>query len=199
MVKVGIIALQGAVSEHIEITNRALAELGLSGCAIEVRRPEALRELTALIIPGGESTTISRMMLQTGLFDTIIKLGADGVPILGTCAGAILLAQKGDEEVEKSGTHLLSLMTMSVRRNAFGRQRESFEAEITIEGLEQPFRAAFIRAPAITGVWDRCKVVAKLETTIVMARQENMFAVTFHPELTGDLRIHKMFLQDAKS
>jgi 5'-phosphate synthase pdxT subunit len=152
----------------------------------------------AIIIPGGESTTISRLLVRFGLHERIVKKAGEGVPILGTCAGLVLLAKEGDGQVEKTDTKLLGLMDMAVDRNAFGRQRESFEAELNVKGLEGLFPAIFIRAPLITKVWGKCQELARYENYIVMARQENLIALSFHPELSSDTRIHEMLIKMAR-
>ena len=125
--KIGIISLQGAVPEHINMISQALDNLGLSGEAVAVRHPKELSESSALILPGGESTTISKLIKRFDLHDPLIKAAEEGVPIMGTCAGCILMAKEGDEEVAKTKTELLKIMDMRVDRNAFGRQRESFK------------------------------------------------------------------------
>jgi 5'-phosphate synthase pdxT subunit len=193
-VVVGVVAVQGAVTEHLEAFERAFQDSGKKGRAVAVRRPKELESVQALAIPGGESTTISKLLIKFGLFDSIVKRAQHGMPVLGTCAGLIILAKEGDEDVERTDTRLLGLMDMAVDRNAFGRQRESFEAEVTV-GLsgpewKKPFPAVFIRAPAITKVWGRCKSLATVEGITVLAEQENLMAAAFHPELTADRRIH---------
>lgn len=192
--RVGVISLQGAVSEHYTITKKAMEEIKKDGDVVYVRREDDLEGISALIIPGGESTTISKLLMKFNLFDKIVKMGKDGLPILGTCAGCILLAKKGDEQIAKTKTKLLELMDMEVDRNAFGRQRESFETEIDIADIKN-FNAVFIRAPLIKKTWGKCKVISEFEGKIVVAKQENMIAISFHPELTNDLRIHKWFLE----
>lgn len=192
--KIGVLAVQGAVSEHVEMTNRALRDLGRSGSAAVVRRVDQIEGIDSLIIPGGESTTISRLIDKQGLRDSIVKRGQDGMPIMGTCAGCILMAKAGDEDVERTDTELLSLMDMKVARNAFGGQRESFEAELDTVLFEEPFPGVFIRAPAIAEVWEDCRSLARLDEHVVMASQANLLAVAFHPELSGDPRVHRFFL-----
>jgi len=192
VVRVGVIGVQGDVSEHVSAAREALRRFGLNGEAFAVRRREDLDRSDALTIPGGESTTISKMLQEFELFDPIIARAEAGMPILGTCAGAILLASEGDEQVEKTETRLLHLMDMAVDRNAFGRQRESFEADLAVTGLDSPVHGVFIRAPAITRVWGRCSALSTLGDSIVLARQGSLFAAAFHPELGGEYRIHKM-------
>jgi len=182
---VGVLALQGAFREHQLI----LAGLGVSSC--QVRKPGDLQSVDALIIPGGESTTISKLLADYELFDRICLLVNEGLPILGTCAGAILMAK----EIEDSTLPGLGLMDLKIRRNAFGRQVDSFEEDLPIPVLgEESFRAVFIRAPQITGAGPNVEVLASYNGQIVMARQNKMLAATFHPELTADQRFHKYFL-----
>lgn len=158
--KIGIIALQGAVPEHVSMTLQALNNLGLKGEAVTVRQPAELAAASALILPGGESTTISKLLKRFELYEPLIKAAENGVPIMGTCAGCILMAKEGDGEVEKTKTELLKIMDMKVNRNAFGRQRESFETPLTIKGLVEPFPGIFIRGPLIEEVYGRCAALA---------------------------------------
>jgi 5'-phosphate synthase pdxT subunit len=191
---VGVISVQGAVPEHLRMSQMALSELGVEGQAMAVRRLDELRSVDCLIIPGGESTTISKLLRKFRLFDEIVEMGRSGVPIMGTCAGCVLLAKEGGEQAERTGTELLGLMDMAVDRNAFGRQRESFEHMLDVEGLKDPFPGVFIRAPLITRVWGDCKVLSRHQEEAVMARQGNLLALSFHPELTADPRLHKMLI-----
>ena len=192
--RVGVVGVQGDVSEHVDAVRRAIRSGGYSADAIAVRRLSDLQRVDALTIPGGESTTISKLLVKFGLFEEVHRRAEAGMPILGTCAGCILLAKQGDDEVSKTGTTLLGLMDMAVDRNAFGRQRESFEADLDVTILDRPFHGVFIRAPAITRTWGRCTPLAKLGDRIVLARQDDLVASAFHPELSGDLRIHEWFL-----
>ncbi len=193
--KIGVIGVQGAVSEHLEITRAAMERCGFTGSVEWVDRAEKLRGLDGIIIPGGESTTIGRLMQRTGMFERIREMGLGGVPIMGTCAGMILLAKVGDEQVKRTGQPLLGLVDMEIERNAFGRQRESFEVDlpVTILGGE-PFRAVFIRAPAVRRVWGNAQVIARFNGRIVGVLQQNFLALAFHPELTADTRLHEYFL-----
>lgn len=163
------------------------------GCrAVEIRKPAQLEGLDALIVPGGESTTIARLILSNGFLEPLRAFCASGRPTWGTCAGAILLAKEVDR-LDRPG---IETMNIRVRRNAFGRQVDSFEEEIAIEGLEGgPFRAVFIRAPIIERVDPPARAIARLEDgKIVAARQGNLLATSFHPELTRDPRLHALFL-----
>jgi 5'-phosphate synthase pdxT subunit len=193
--KIGVVAHQGAVSEHMETLKRLFSQNNIEGQPVQIRTKEALKNLSGLIIPGGESTTISKLLKQTDMITTIRSLAKDGLPIFGTCAGCILLAKEGDEDVKKSKTELLGLMDMKVTRNAFGRQKESFETDLDIKGLKEPFKAVFIRAPAILKVWGDCQVLSRFQDKIVFARQNNLLAASFHPELADDLSIHTLFLE----
>lgn len=196
--RAGVIFVQGAAPEHIQVFRRAFEEMNLQGSASYVRRRKDLEGVDCLVIPGGESTTISKLIRRFDLFDDIIKLAKAGVPIMGTCAGCVLLSKEGDEQVSRTHTELLGLMDMQVDRNAFGRQRESFEVEIDVAGLSTPFPAVFIRAPSIKKVWGDCHALAYYGKEIVMARQGNLFALSFHPELSADTRLHQMLLRSAR-
>ncbi|MBI4173996.1 MAG: pyridoxal 5'-phosphate synthase glutaminase subunit PdxT [Candidatus Aenigmarchaeota archaeon] len=188
MMKVGVLGLQGDVSEHLE----ALEKLGAKGAW--VKDLASLAEAEALIIPGGESTTIGRLLEESWLFEMVQQRAKGGMPIFGTCAGLILLAKEAGEQARQTGQRLLGLMDMEVDRNAFGRQRESFEQPIEINGLGQ-FPGVFIRAPAIRKVFGKCEALAQLDGRIIAARQGKLLATAFHPELTGDLRLHRYFLE----
>jgi len=185
--RVGVLALQGAFAEHAAVLERLKVETQ------EVRLPEDLGGLDGLIIPGGESTTIGRLMLTYDLFEPVRKLALEGMPIWGTCAGLILLAEAASDLPFET----LGLMRIRVRRNAFGRQVDSFEADIPVPALgEPPFPAVFIRAPVIESVGEGVEVLARLPGDIPVAvRQDNLLATAFHPELTRDLRFHAYFLR----
>lgn len=186
---IGVLAMQGAFREH----QQALARCGAE--SLQIRRPEQLAEIDGLIIPGGESTTIAKLMKDYGLFERVKTLGEKGMPIFGTCAGMILLAR----EIEGSDQPRLGLMGIKVRRNAYGRQVDSFEEDLEIPVLgKKPFRAVFIRAPQILEVKTGVEVLARQNGKIVFAREGNFLAAAFHPELTDDLRLHKYFLEIIK-
>ena len=175
-------ALQGDFAEHMAM----LRGLGIE--AVEVRLPSQLASIDALIIPGGESTTITRLLDIYEMRDPIQRLGRQGLPIWGTCAGAIVLAKRSTDLDRPN----LELMDIDVRRNAFGRQVDSFEADLAVEGLgDTPFHAVFIRAPSIERAGAAVEQIAKLDDgTIVAAREGRLLATVFHPELTGDARFH---------
>jgi 5'-phosphate synthase pdxT subunit len=183
---VGVLALQGDFREHREMLE------AMGHRALEIRKPAQLGDLDALIIPGGESTTIARLILSNGFQQPLRDFCASGKPTWGTCAGAILLAREVDR-LDRPG---IEAMAIRVQRNAFGRQVDSFEEDLDIEGLEGgPFRAVFIRAPIIERVDPPARAIARLEDgTVVATRQGNLLATSFHPELTGDTRLHAYFL-----
>lgn len=192
-VRIAVVGLQGDVQEHIAAARSALSAIDLDGEAFQARSRRDLEDADAAIIPGGESTTISKLLNRSGMDEEIKRMASEGRPILGTCAGCVLLARFGDEQVRRTGTKLLKLMDMEVARNAFGSQRESFETELHIDGIGK-FRGIFIRAPLITRVWGRCFPMCHLGGSVVLARQGNLLAASFHPELSGDLRLHDIFL-----
>ncbi len=183
--KIGVLASQGAFAEHIARLQQLEVE------AVPVRLPEELAGLDGLVIPGGESTSIGRLMRDYKLAGEIRDRAKNGLPVLGTCAGMILLARKTDTYPEP-----LAVMDITVRRNAFGRQRESFEAELSVPVLgKKPFPGVFIRAPLIEQADGKVEVLSRLaDGIIVAARQGKLLALAFHPELTDDLRFHRYFL-----
>jgi 5'-phosphate synthase pdxT subunit len=185
--RIGVLAAQGAFLEHIA----SLQRLGVE--AFPVRLPRDLAQTDGLIIPGGESTSISKLMLDYNLVEEIKNLAKKGLPVFGTCAGMILLAK---DITDGNRVEPLRLMDIKVRRNAFGRQKESFEADLSIPALgEKPFHAIFIRAPLIEQIDSGVKVLARLDDgTIVAVRERKLLASAFHPELTDDLRFHQYFL-----
>jgi 5'-phosphate synthase pdxT subunit len=185
--RIGVLAAQGAFLEHIA----SLQRLGVE--AFPVRLPRDLAKIDGLIIPGGESTSISKLMLDYNLVAEVKNLAKKGLPVFGTCAGMILLAK---DIADGNRVEPLRLMDIKVRRNAFGRQRESFEADLSIPALGgKPFHAVFIRAPIIEQIDPRVKVLARLDDgTIVAVREGKLLASAFHPELTDDLRFHQYFL-----
>jgi 5'-phosphate synthase pdxT subunit len=192
-VSIGVLGIQGAISEHITSMTNALKETNTSGEVFFVKYKKEIDDIDALILPGGESTTISKNLYKSDLHDAIIKrIGENSLPIMGTCAGCVLLAK---ELVDNNkDVKLLYAMDMQAERNAFGRQRESFEKNIDINGFSLPYTAVFIRAPLIKKVWGKCEILAEMNKKIVMARQDKFLALSFHPELTDDLRIHRYFL-----
>ena len=183
--KVGVLAIQGAVAEHVQ----ALAKLDVE--TVLVRLPSDLERISALVIPGGESTTINKLLSDYGLIEPLQKLIHEDLPVLGTCAGMVLLAKK----VVDSEMKPLGVMDIDVKRNAFGRQVDSFETELSVPDLgDDVFKGVFIRAPIIQKVEPNVEVLCMLGDDIVAARQDKLVALAFHPELTDDLRFHSYFL-----
>jgi len=201
--RIGVLALQGDFAEHVAALRRLESELGgarpLVGSleAIEVRLPSQLALVDGLIIPGGESTTIGKLMVEYGLLEPLRRRIASGMPTFGTCAGAIVLAR----DIGGLDQPLIGAMDIVVRRNAFGRQLQSFEADLSVPVLgSAPMRAVFIRAPSIVAVGPGVQVLARLEDgTIVAARQRHLLAAAFHPELTDDTRLHRYFAEIVSS
>ena len=192
MHRVGILALQGDVREH----EQALRALGVTPVA--VRGPADLDSVEMIVIPGGESTTISMLLSSSGLVEPLRQRLGSGMPAFGTCAGMILLAQ--DIEGGRPDQLQLSAIDITVRRNAFGRQVQSFETELDVEGLDQPFPAVFIRAPAVERVGPGVEILASVDTPdgpsrAVLCRQGAILVAAFHPELSGDVRLHELFLE----
>lgn len=186
VIKIGVLSLQGAFEEHIA----CLSRLKVEPC--EVRLQEGLDGLSGLVIPGGESTTMARLMRDYGLTAPLRKLIRSGLPVMGTCAGMIVMS-RGAADL---GAPALDVMDIDVRRNGFGRQIDSFEADLSIPAIgEETYHGVFIRAPFIERTGPGVEVLARLaDGTAVAARQGNMIALSFHPELTGDLRLHDYFL-----
>jgi 5'-phosphate synthase pdxT subunit len=198
VVKVGVFALQGDVREHLEALRRAGAE------AVTVRRPEELAKVDGLVLPGGESTTIVKLAKAFELFEPLRERIAEGLPVYGSCAGMILLADR----VDTGGSPLEATfggIDITVRRNAFGRQVDSFEEDLAVEGVTgEPLRAVFIRAPWVQDVGPAASAIGHVATgphagRVVAVRQGNLLATSFHPELTGDPRVHGLFVDLVRS
>lgn len=188
-IKIGVLDLQGDVSEHVVAFSRTLTKMGAAVPVVRIRSVRDLESCDALVIPGGESTTISRLIDKNHMRDSIRDFEGG---IFATCAGMVLLAS----EVDDPRVEPLSLIDISVVRNAFGRQINSFEADIDISGLEEPFHAIFIRAPVATGAGKEVNVLARIDAGIVAAAQGRHMVFSFHPELGGDYRLHRMFLEN---
>ncbi|MCD6022646.1 MAG: pdxT [Actinomycetia bacterium] len=183
MTKTGILALQGDFREHA----RLVSSIGVA--AVEVRTPAQLADVDRLVIPGGESTTIAKLALAGDLVRPIRDRARDGMPIFGTCAGMIVLAERVID-----GDPLLALMDVTVRRNAYGRQAESFEADVDVDGIDHPVHGVFIRAPWIEDVGPEVRVLSSYEGRPVVLQQRNLLAASFHPELVGETALHEFFL-----
>lgn len=161
--RIGVIAIQGNVEEHVIAIENALRRAGLQAEVIKIKHKGIVDSCDALILPGGESTTLGRLLEREGIADEIKKAASAGIPIMGTCAGLVLLAKHGDDQVEKTGQPLLGIMDIHVNRNAFGRQRESFETLIGFNGFDTPFNAIFIRAPGITGCTNDVEILSSIK------------------------------------
>jgi 5'-phosphate synthase pdxT subunit len=185
-VKIGVLGLQGDVREHVNALE------SVDATPVVVKRVDEVASVDGLIIPGGESTTIGKLLERFGLLEPIAERARAGMPLYGTCAGLILMAKhtSGDQDAP----HRLGVMDVTVRRNAYGRQVDSFEADIDVDGLDGPFRAVFIRAPAIEAVGDQVDVLAEHHGTAVIVRQGRLLGSSFHPEMTGDARVHRLFV-----
>ncbi|MEO5974381.1 MAG: pyridoxal 5'-phosphate synthase glutaminase subunit PdxT [Ilumatobacteraceae bacterium] len=184
---VGVLALQGGFAAH----ELALADLGAS--TRHVRAVEDLTGLDALVLPGGESTTMSMLLESSNLVNPIAEIISQGLPIFGTCAGMILLATNVQDA--RPDQRSFGAINIDVRRNAYGRQIDSFEADIEVVSLLDPFHAVFIRAPQVIGAADTVEVLARHEDSIVLAREKTITVASFHPELTDDTRIHEIFIK----
>mgnify|MGYP000630845786 FL=1 len=185
---VGVLALQGAFESHKKVLNE------LDVVSLEVRTPQDLAQVDALIMPGGESTTMSQLLESSDLYEPIKKLIHEGMPVFGTCAGMILLAKKiidgRDDQIS------FGAIEIEVQRNAYGRQVDSFEADIEVEGLAPAFHAVFIRAPKILQAGRDVEVLASFGSDVILARQKNVLVASFHPELSQDGRIHELFVKE---
>jgi pyridoxal 5'-phosphate synthase pdxT subunit len=185
---VGVLALQGAFVAH----QRALESAGAR--TRQVRRPRDLEGIDGLVMPGGESTTMSRLLTTSGLFDGVKAMVSDGLPVFGTCAGMILLATEvldGRPDQVSFGA-----IDLTVQRNGYGRQVDSFETDLDVVGFDDPFHAVFVRAPKVVGIGSNVEVLAEYDGVPVVARQGHVMVASFHPELTADARLHAKFLQE---
>lgn len=198
VLRVGVLAVQGAVSEHIEALRRAAAKRGLDVEAVPIRTAADLQGVHGLILPGGESTTISRLLRSGHLQDPVLERAKKGdLAVFGTCAGLILLSSKAVHDVADKDIQLLGLLDAEVDRNAFGRQRDSFEGHLRVDGVGD-IPAVFIRAPVLTQVWDPTVALARNERGVVAVRKGRILGTAFHPELTPDTRMHELFLELAR-
>jgi len=195
--RIGVVAVQGDFPEHVRILGESFATMRVPGEVFNLRTAADAERADGVVIPGGESTTISKLLVRTGAHDVLVRRAREGLPIMGTCAGMILLAEQGDEQVRKTDSKLLGLMHLQVDRNAFGRQRESFETDLELDlpTFGEPVHAVFIRAPAIVRTWGDCRPIARFGDRIVGAEQGSLLGLAFHPELTRDTRVHRYFLE----
>jgi pyridoxal 5'-phosphate synthase pdxT subunit len=193
ILKVGILSIQGDIEENSNAIKESFEELGIVGDIVHIKDLSDLGELDGLIIPGGESTVIGMLLFLQGIqVDLLKKKIQDGLPILGTCAGLIMLSNRAyDKTIGETKQELLKVLDVTIERNAFGRQHESFESELNIPYLgEQGFNGVFIRGPAITEIGKNVEVIAKYNNRIVAVKQNNILGTSFHPELADDNRFH---------
>ncbi len=193
---IGVLAVQGDVHENILSLETAISNLGIDAEAVEVKTPEEISSLDGLIIPGGESTTIGHLSLANGTLKVLKEKIANGMPVLGICAGMIMLSKTADDRVVgKTNQPLLDVLDVKLERNSFGRQRESFEADISLDlaGISK-FNGVFIRAPSVSDVGSDVEILSKFNEKVVAVKRGNVVGTSFHPELTQDVSIHKYFL-----
>ena len=198
-IKVGVLGIQGDIEENVLATAEALKKLNLRGTVESVRYSEYIAELDGLILPGGESTVIGSLLsIQGKVFQTIEKKITEGMPVLGTCAGLIMLSKRTyDKVVGETKQKLFGMLDVVIERNAFGRQHESFEVDLKIPVLgNEPFRGIFIRSPIVNNVGESVTILTKLNDKIVAVKQNNIIGTSFHPELSTDRRLHELFIKD---
>jgi len=193
---VGVLSIQGDVQENIISTKAALDELGFDGTVTDVKTPDEISQLDGLIIPGGESTTIGQLSLVNGSLKVLKEKIDGGMPVLGICAGMIMLSKTAnDKVVGKTDQPLLDILDIKLERNSFGRQRESFETDISLDSINIPkFNGVFIRAPSVSEVGSDVEVISKFNDKIVAVKKGNVIGTSFHPELTEDNSLHKYFV-----
>ncbi|HJJ23344.1 MAG TPA: pyridoxal 5'-phosphate synthase glutaminase subunit PdxT [Nitrosopumilus sp.] len=193
---VGILAIQGDVQENLLSVKSAIDELGIDGKVTAVKTPDEISQLDGLIIPGGESTTIGQLSLVNGSLKVLKEKIENGMPVLGICAGMIMLSKTANDRViGKTDQPLLDILDIKLERNSFGRQRESFEANVSMESINIPkFNGVFIRAPSVSDVGSDIEILSKFNGRIVAVKKGNVIGTSFHPELTEDISLHKYFL-----
>jgi len=199
-IKVGVLGIQGDIEENVLATAEALKKLNLRGTVESVRYSESIAELDGLILPGGESTVIGSLLsIQGKVFQTIEKKITEGMPVLGTCAGLIMLSKRTyDKVIGETKQKLFGMLDVVIERNAFGRQHESFEVDLEIPVLgKEPFRGIFIRSPIVNNVGKSVTILTKLNDKIVAVKQNNIIGTSFHPELSTDRRLHELFIKDS--
>lgn len=200
-VTIGVLSIQGDVAENIRATEKALYETGIEGKVIPVKTPDEISKVDGIIIPGGESTTIGQLSLVNGSLKILKDKIESGIPTLGICAGMILLSKTANDKiVGKTEQPLLEILDIKLERNSFGRQKDSFEANLSLDSLNiSDYTGVFIRAPSISEVGQNVEVLSKLNQQIVAVRKDNILATAFHPELTNDSSLHKFFVNMLKN
>jgi len=197
---IGVLSIQGDVQENILSSKSAIDELGIDGKVIDVKTPEEISQLDGLIIPGGESTTIGKLSLVNGSLKVIKEKIEGGMPVLGICAGMIMLSNTvNDRVVGKTDQPLFGIFDIKLERNSFGRQRESFESNISLDSINIPkFNGVFIRAPSVSDVGSDVEILSKFNNRIIAVKKGNVIGTAFHPELTEDTSLHKYFINLVK-
>ena len=195
-ITIGVLSIQGDVQENISSVKTAFDELGTDGKVIDVRTPQDISSLDGLIIPGGESTTIGQLSLINGSLKALKEKIVNGMPVLGICAGMIMLSKTAsDRVIGKTDQPLLDVLDITLERNSFGRQRESFEADVSMNSIDIPkFNGVFIRAPSVSDVGSEVEILSKFNEKIVAVKKGNVIGTAFHPELTRDVSLHKYFV-----
>jgi len=195
-ITVGVLSIQGDVQENLLSTKAAIDELGIDGKVSEVKTPDEISSLDGLIIPGGESTTIGALSLVNGSLKVMKEKIENGMPVLGICAGMIMLSKNAsDRVIGKTDQPLLDILDVTLERNSFGRQKESFEANVSMDSIDIPkFNGVFIRAPSVSSVGSDIEVLSKFNEKIVAVKKGNVIGTSFHPELTQDVSLHKYFV-----
>ena len=198
---VGVLSIQGDVQENMLSVKSAIDELGLDGNVVDVRTPEEITQLDGLIIPGGESTTIGQLSLVNGSLKVLKEKIQGGMPVLGICAGMIMLSNTANDKiVGKTDQPLLDILDIKLERNSFGRQKQSFESDISMDSINIPkFNGVFIRAPSVSDVGSDVEVLSKFNERIVAVKKGNVIGTAFHPELTKDTALHKYFINLVKT
>jgi 5'-phosphate synthase pdxT subunit len=193
---VGILSIQGDVQENLLSTKAAFDELGINGNITQVKTPNEISQLDGLIIPGGESTTIGQLSLVNGSLKVLKEKIENGMPVLGICAGMIMLSKTADDRVVgKTDQALLNILDIKLQRNSFGRQQDSFESDISMDSIGIPkFNGIFIRAPSVSDVGSDVKILSKFNEQIIAVKKGNVIGTAFHPELTTDISLHKYFV-----
>ena len=193
---VGVLSIQGDIQENLVSTKAAIDELGIDGKVIAVRTPDEISQLDGLIIPGGESTTIGQLSLVNGSLKILKEKIQSGMPVLGICAGMIMLSNTAnDRVVGKTDQPLLDIFDIKLERNSFGRQKQSFESDISLDSIDIPkFNGVFIRAPSVSDVGSDVEILSKFNDRIVAIKKGNVIGISFHPELTEDTSVHKYFI-----
>jgi pyridoxal 5'-phosphate synthase pdxT subunit len=193
---IGVLGLQGDIEENTKATINTINEMKINGKVFPVRYPEEILKVDGLIIPGGESTVMGSLIaVNKGLLDAIKRMLQEGLPVMGTCAGMIVLAKKAyDKVIGNKNQLLLGALDIEVERNSFGRQYESFESELDISGIGNNYKGVFIRAPAVISIGPQVQILSKFDGKIIAVKQNNIIGTSFHPELSDDYRLHRFFI-----